>query len=513
MKLVTAAQMREMDRKTIEEYGLPGVVLMENAGRAVADAAWDMLPDDGGRVLILAGKGNNGGDGFVAARHLSGRGVEVAVLLLCKASELQGDAAVNCNYAQKIGLTVAEEPDDETLVGAIELADVIVDAILGTGLSGDVHGRPREVIEMLEYAVAPIVAVDTPSGLDSDTGDILGAAVEAHVTVTFALAKTGLVQYPGKAHVGELRVVDIGIPPAILDDPVIETYYTEASDCQAMLPYRAPDANKGDAGRVLVIAGSSGLTGAATMAGYAAARAGAGLVTVGVPAPLQAIVAGKLTEVMTVGLPSGESDTISLEALEMLMEWAERVDVVALGPGLSLRGEVSQLVEALTEQIEKPLIIDADGLNALAHSMDVLRSRRHPTVITPHPGELSRLVDRSIPEIQADRLAVACQTAEDLGCVVVLKGAGTVTAEPNGEAWINPGANPGMASGGMGDVLTGIIAALIAGGSDVMSGAVAGVYLQGLAADIAAEQLGPRGFLALEVADRLPLAYKRLWES
>lgn len=512
MKLVTAAQMREMDRKTIEEFGLPGIVLMENAGRAVADAAWGLLPDDAGRVLIIAGKGNNGGDGFVAARHLNARGVEVAVLLLCPADELTGDAAINCGYAQKIGLTVLEEPDDETLVGAIELADVVVDAILGTGIAGDVHGRARDVVEMLEYAVAPIVAVDIPSGVQSDTGEVLGAAVEAHTTVTFALAKTGLVQYPGKAHVGEMCVADIGIPPAILDDPEIETYYTEASDCQAMLPYRAPDANKGDAGRVLVIGGAPGLTGAPSMTGYAAARAGGGLVTVGIPAPLNVIVASKLTEVMTLPLPADEEGTLSLETLELLLEWAEKVDAVALGPGLSLRGEVPELVEALTEQIEKPLIIDADALNALAVNLDVLRNRQYPTIITPHPGELSRLTDMPIPAIQADRLRAARETAEDLNCVVVLKGAGTVVAEPNGEVWINPSSNPGMASGGMGDVLTGIIAALAAGGADLMSAAVAGVYLHGLAGDIAAEEMGPRGFLAMDVADRLPAAYKKLWE-
>lgn len=512
MKLVTAAQMREMDRRTIEEFGLPGIVLMENAGRAVADAAWDLLPDDGGRVLVLAGKGNNGGDGFVAARHLSGRGVEVAVLLLCAMDDLQGDAATNCHYAHQTGLAIIEWPDDETLVGAMELADVIIDAMLGTGLDGAVRGRIREVIDMLEYAVAPVVAVDIPSGVHSDTGAILGAAVEAQTTVTFGLAKTGLLQYPGKGHVGQLRVADIGLPPVVLDDPAIATHLTEASDCQALLPYREPDANKADAGRVLVIGGSSGFSGAPAMTGYAAARAGGGLITVGIPAPLLPLVAAVRPEIMTLPLPTGEADTISLEALETLLEWADRVDAIALGPGLSQRGEVAQLVEALTEQIEKPLIIDADALNVLSRNLDVLRDRRYPTIITPHPGELSRLLGRSIADIQADRLAAARQTAEDLGCVVVLKGAATVIAEPDGEVWINPASNPGMASGGMGDILTGIIAALVAGGADALSAAVAGVYVHGLAGDLAAEDLGPRGFLALDVADRLPAVYKKLWE-
>ncbi|MBU0610189.1 MAG: NAD(P)H-hydrate dehydratase, partial [Armatimonadetes bacterium] len=477
MRLATAEQMREMDRRTIEEYGLPGLVLMENAGRAVADAAWELLPENGGRVLILAGKGNNGGDGFVAARHLAAVGVEVAVLLFAKLSDLSGDAATNAHYAEKSGLTIIEEPDDETVVGAMELADVIVDGLLGTGLSGDVRGRLREVIELLDFATVPIVAVDIPSGLDANTGKVLGAAVEAEVTCTFGLAKPGLVQYPGKAHVGELRVVDIQLPPALLDDPTLTTVLTEASDCVAMLPSRPPDAHKGDTGRVLVVGGSPGLTGAPAMTGLAAARAGAGLVTVAIPAPLHPLVAAKLTEVMTLPLPPGEGDTIGLQALDALLETAARADAVALGPGLSRQGQVAELVEALVREVQAPLVLDADGLNAVAGRARLLRDRSAPLILTPHPGEMARLLDLAIEEVQADRLGLARAAAERFDAVIVLKGAATVIADPEGEAWINPFANPGMASGGMGDILTGIIAALAAGGADPLAASVAGVYL------------------------------------
>jgi NAD(P)H-hydrate epimerase len=511
MKLATAAQMREMDRRTMEEYGLPGLVLMENAGRAVADAAWELLPEEGGRVLVLAGKGNNGGDGFVAARHLISVGVEVAVMLFGKLDDLTGDAATNARYAQKTGLVIVEEPDEETLGGALELADVIVDGLLGTGLSGEVRGRLREVIEQLEYAAAPIVAIDIPSGLEADTGKILGAAVEADVTCTFGLAKPGLVQFPGKAHVGELRVVDIQLPPALLDDPEIETYLTEASDCLAMLPARAADAHKGDAGRVLVIGGSPGLTGAPALTGLGAARAGAGLVTVGIAEPLQPLLAAKLTEVMTLPLAADPGATISLHALDTIVDWSGRVDAIALGPGLSQQGNVGELVEALVRVIETPLVVDADALNVLARRAHVLEDRDAPIILTPHPGELGRLLDLSIGEIQEDRLGMARRAADQFNAVVVLKGAATVIAEPGGEAWINPFANPGMASGGMGDVLTGVIAALLAGGADPMSAAVAGVYLHSLAGEICVEELGPQGFLALDVAARLPRAYQRLW--
>lgn len=510
MRLATAAQMRQMDQRTVTEYGLPSLVLMENAGRAVADAAWELLPEQSRRVLILAGKGNNGGDGFVAARHLNAVGVDVVILLFARIEDLSGDAAVNARHAQALGLTIFEEPDDATLQEALSGADVIVDGLLGTGLSGEVRGRLREVIEQLNATAAPVVAIDIPSGLHADTGQPLGVAVRAKITVTFGLAKPGLVQYPGKLYAGELRVVDIQLPPPLLQDPALHTYLTEPSDVRAMLPPRAPDLHKGEAGRVFIIGGSPGLTGAPALAGYAAARAGAGLVTVGLPAPLNPILEMKLTEVMTVPLPAGPEETLSLEALEEIQKQAARADAVAVGPGLSQKGQGRELVEAIVEQLTIPLIVDADGLNVLAGKPEVWRECAAPLILTPHPGELSRLLQKPIAEIQQDRLASARLAAQTFNAIVVLKGAATVIAAPNGEAWINPFANPGMASGGMGDVLTGIIAALAAGGVEPLHAAVAGVYLHSLAGEIAAQEIGPYGFLASEVADRLPAAYQRL---
>lgn len=510
MKLVTVAQMREMDRATIEDYGLPGLVLMENAGRAVAEAVAQLLPESGGRVLVLAGKGNNGGDGFVAGRHLAGQGREVTVMLFCAAEDLTGDAATNCHYARKIGLTVIEQPDEAAVAGALKLADVVVDAMLGTGVRGEVTGRLREIIELVAHCAAPVVAVDLPSGLDGDTGAVLGAAVPADVTVTFGYAKTGLVQYPGKAYCGKLRVADIGLPPVLGEFPAVNTQLTEARDCALFLPRRRPEAHKGDAGRVLVVAGSPGLTGAAVLAGNGAARAGAGLVTVGVPQPLQPVVAAKLTEVMTVGLPATAEHALGPEAVSEVLEWADRVDAVALGPGLSQQPGVAPLVQTLVRQLPVPLVVDADALNALAGHTDALRHRSGATVVTPHPGELSRLLGLSVAQIQADRLGAARSAAVQLDCVVVLKGAATVVADPSEQAWINSTGNPGMASGGMGDVLTGVIAALLAGGANALEAAVAGVYLHGMAGDLAAADLGPRGLLAGDLLERLPAAFARV---
>ena len=513
MRLASAAQMREIDRCTIEEYGFPGMVLMENAGRAVAAAAGDLLAAEGGLAVILVGKGNNGGDGFVAARHLAGMGVDTLTLLFCPGEDLSGDAAANYRYAVQIGLTIIEQPDDEELLSALEQADVVVDALLGTGISGEVHGRLREVIVALGECAAPVVAVDIPSGVNADTGQPAGVAVEAHTTVTFGLAKPGHMLYPGRAHTGILQVADIGLASRLVADPALNTLAVTAEECAVRLPYRAADAHKGDAGRVFVLAGSTGMSGAAALAGQGAARAGAGLVTVAVPETVNPVVEAMCAEVMTVPLPCRPEGVLDFTALPVLADYAARADAVAIGPGLRTDGCVPRLVELLAAQVEVPLVLDADALNALAKQGQVLTRRQTPTVITPHPGELARLTGTDIAAIQADRLTAARGAAETFGCIVVLKGAATVIAAPDGEAWINTTGNAGMASGGMGDVLTGVIAALAAGGADVLAAAVAGVFLHGLAGDIAARELGPRGILAGDAAARLPVACRQVWEE
>ncbi|MCD6359732.1 MAG: NAD(P)H-hydrate dehydratase [Armatimonadetes bacterium] len=504
MKLATAAQMRELDRRTIEEFGLPGLVLMEAAGRSVAEAVMELLPDPPGRpVVVVAGSGNNGGDGFVAARWLHNAGVPVEVCLLPPAGKLRGDAAANCDMALNLDVPVHEEASAGLLAERLAEAAVIVDAVLGIGISGQVRGAARDAIEAVNRAPAPVVAVDIPSGVDANTGAILGEAVRAQVTVTFGLAKVGLFQYPGRGCCGRIRVTDIGIPRLFVEEAGLDTTLTEAEDAAAMSPARPADMHKGDAGRLLVVAGSRGMTGAAALSALAAGRSGTGLVYLACPASLNDILEVKCTEVLTRPMPETEAGSLSPEAGEALLEAAATVDAALLGPGVSQHPDTAELMRRLAVEIETPVVIDADGLNAFAGRADELARRSAPAILTPHPGEMARLTGASIAEVSADRPAAARALAAETGAVVVLKGAGTVTAAPDGEVWINPTGNQALASGGSGDVLAGMIAAFAAAGAEALEAAVAGVWYHGRAADVVAPP-SRRGLLASDLLAALP---------
>ncbi len=507
MKLVTAAEMRELDRRTIEEWELPGRVLMENAGRAVAQIAGELLEETGaGRVVVVAGKGNNGGDGFVAARWLHHAGVDVEACLLGAGEELRGNAAANFEFAARMGVPIHEQAGRALLDDRLSDAALILDGVLGTGISGEVRGSAREAIAAMNAASAPVVCIDIPSGVDSDTGAILGDATWAHTTVTFALPKIGLYQYPGRERCGQIVVAPIGIPAALTDSDELRTTLTLEDDAAWMLPGRAPDMHKGDAGRLLIVAGSVGMTGAAALAGLAATRSGAGLVYVACPQSLNDILEVKCTEALTRPMPETEARSLALAAEEPIAEMAAGMDAVVLGPGLSQHDETGELARRLATRLELPMVIDADGLNAFTGRVEELRAREIPAVITPHPGEMARLTGRSIGDIQADRLTSAREVAEASHAVVVLKGAGTVIAAPDGEAWVNATGNEGLASGGSGDVLSGMIGAFLAGGAPALDAAVAGVFYHGRAGDLAA-QPGRRGLVAPALLDVLPSVF------
>ncbi len=519
LKLTTAAQMREMDRRTVEDYGVPSIVLMENAALRVVEVIAERFgPLKGKRIAVVCGKGNNGGDGLAVARHLALRfGAEVDIWLAADPSAYTGDAAVNYKMATAFGLPIYPSGSPPRLNGGGGGgASLIVDALLGTGIKGGVEGKLAETIGAMNDAHVPIVSVDVPSGLDADTGKVNGACVKATLTVTFALPKIGLMVYPGAAQVGELIVADIGMPREVMAADDVPVSATEASDVAHWLPARVNgrDSNKGKFGHVSVFAGSAGFAGAPTLSAEAAARTGAGLVTLAIPTSIQnALMARVSPVVMTKGLAETSHGTFSVDAVEAALKLAGKGTAAALGPGLggTENDETRAFVRAFVSRCPVPLVIDADALNSLSLEPDrgasVVKSRSAATILTPHPGEMGRLLGTETKTVQSDRRAAAEQAAQTYGCTVLLKGARTLIASPDGRLAVNTTSNPGMATGGAGDVLTGVLAALL--GSEIAGweAAAAGAYLHGLAGDLAAAgQGGPAGLIATDLIDHLPAA-------
>ena len=513
MIVVAAAEMQTMDRQTIEEFGIPGRVLMENAGRGATRCFLQQVFKDGpGRVGILAGRGNNGGDGFVIARYLAERQLDVRVYLLTNPERLQGDAAANFHLLSALGVPVRQISDPDAFTQAqkeMRHTRYWIDAILGTGLKSEVRGHFRNVIQFINQQQRPVLAVDIPSGLNADTGQPCGICIQAEATATFGFAKIGHLLHPGAQYCGLLEVIDIGIPGFVAAAANVRQKLITARQIETLLGYRPPDSHKGRTGHLLVVAGSTGKTGAAAMTAMAALRCGAGLVTLGVLQSLNPILEAQLIEAMTLPLAESPQGSLSTQAFDAIRLAAEGKQCVALGPGLGTAPQTRDLVRRMIQELDLPMVIDADGLNNLAGSTACLEGRRAPTVLTPHPGEMARLTKRSVPQIQADRVSAARDMATRLGVHLVLKGARTVVAAPDGQIWINATGNPGMASGGMGDVLTGLIAGLMAQGCGPAEASQAGVYLHGLAADILAAD-APRGYLATEVMHAIPRTIERV---
>jgi hydroxyethylthiazole kinase-like uncharacterized protein yjeF len=506
MKLVTAAQMRELDRRTIEDLGVPSLVLMENAGRGTYRVLRREFPELMGPVVVLAGRGNNGGDGFVVARHLANEGFPVTVFLLAARDQVQGDALVNLKILEGIGVEVEEILGEDRLSAVghrLSRAALVVDALLGTGLNSPVRGLLAQVITRVNQVRPPVLAVDIPSGVSADTGEPLGEAVKADVTVTYGFPKLGQIMPPGRDLVGRLWQVDISIPPALARD--INTELAEADEMRQLLPPRPFGSHKGSFGHLVVVAGSVGKTGAATLCAEAGARTGAGLVTAAVPASLNDILEVKLTEAMTLPLPeAGNMRALGEEALSPLQDFLVDKTALALGPGLGAHPETQAVIRALVRDCPLPMVIDADGLNALAGHLEVLRGAAGPRILTPHPGEMARLMGVTSKEVQSRRLDTAREVAAAHGVLVVLKGAQTVVADPSGRVSLNPTGNPSLASGGTGDVLTGFIGGFLAQGLTPWDAARLGVYLHGLIADCLEENLGLRGHLAGDLLTWFP---------
>jgi hydroxyethylthiazole kinase-like uncharacterized protein yjeF len=508
MYLVTAGEMQEMDRQTIESYGLPGRVLMENAGLG---ATRILLRQFKGlikkKIGIVAGRGNNGGDGFVIARYLSQKDAYVTVYLLAKKSMVKGDAAENLNILAPLDIPVVEMPDQKSFSKhktSMLHQEIWIDAILGTGLKSDVKGYFRKIIEFINSLEKPVFAVDIPSGLNADTGRPCGTCIQAHTTATFAFAKTGHLIFPGATYTGNLEIVDIGIPNYIAENVNPKQFLLTSELVSAALQKRSPEAHKGNTGHLLIIAGSTGKTGAAAMTAISAMRSGAGLVTLGIPKSLNPVLESNVLEVMTSPLPEAEGGILDESSFNEIMDLIAGKKCLALGPGLGTASSTRNLVIRIIQECSMPIVIDADGLNNLIDNIHILKNLKNPIILTPHPGEMSRLISRPVSFIQNDRINCARGFAEKFKVHVVLKGARTVIAHPDGKVFINPTGNSGMASGGMGDILTGIIAGFVTQGYSPESATHAGTYLHGAAADMLQKNMAPFGFLATEVMNAIP---------
>lgn len=527
MKIVDSLTMRRIDETAIKRYGIPGLVLMENAGRGVAEIIdREFVNLKGKNVSIFAGKGNNGGDGFVIARHLWNKGFKIIVYLLAKKTDVKGDAKVNLNIWGRMGGEVIEILSIrgvEKYRSNIRHSALIVDAIFGTGLSSPVKGIHQKVIGFINNLNKPVVSVDIPSGLDVSNGRVLGSCVKATITATMAISKIGLLIYPGADYAGRVETVDIGMPAELLKDERIQWELLDFEGIKKLLRPRRGNSHKGSFGHVFVLAGSTGKTGAAAMTSVGAMRAGAGLVTLGIPKSLNPIMAKKLTEVMTLPLPEspihpplskgetgGFSGILGYEAFQDIISFSKDKDVFIIGPGLTVSEPVKKLVLRLIMESKIPLVIDADAVNCLAGDVRILKKAKAPIIITPHPGEMARLVGMTAKDVQEDRIGIAERFAKENKVIVVLKGARTVIAEHSGKIFINSTGNPGMATAGTGDILSGMIGGFIAQGYSPIDAARIGVYLHGLAGDESAKKKGQIGMMATDMLDVLPELITRI---
>jgi NAD(P)H-hydrate epimerase len=507
--ILTAEEMRRCDETTIRKGGIPGLLLMENAGRGIADVVVHAChPMQQKRIVVCCGKGNNGGDGFVVARLLANYVSGLTVLLLASPSELKGDAAKNYEILLQLSKiltkTISIRRFSKKAIQAVQRPDLIIDAIFGTGFSGAARKPYSDCIEWINASGAEVIAVDIPSGVNGTTGVADGPAVHAQRTVTLASLKSGLLCNQGKEYSGRITVLDIGIPQQVVDTPDRAIRLVEREDVRNVLPKRSLNANKYTVGKVFVLAGSKGLTGAAALTSLSALRMGAGAVLLGTPDSIYPILAGKLTEAMVLPLPSSPEGGLGLKSLEIILEKIKWADVVVIGPGLGQQKETQEVVLKTLLESRGKVLLDADGLNAVARNgISKLRALRSEIILTPHTGEFSRLTNLLAKEIEEKRFSAARELAEKIRATIVLKGAPTAVTSADGFVYCNSTGNPGMATAGSGDVLSGIIAGIWAQGASAIEAAYAGVYIHGLSGDRAAARLGEKSLVAHDLIDYL----------
>lgn len=504
MKVSTVEEMRALDRASVENYGYTGELLMENAGTATYHVILENFGVKGKRFVIFCGTGNNGGDGLVVARKLQSSGGQVRVHILGDEERYKGAARKNYEIARKLPLEMRNIRDAglEATKGDIEWADAVVDAIFGTGLSGEVEGTYRELVELINGSGKVVFSVDIPSGINGDTGKVMGVAVEADYTVTFGLPKLGNLLYPGYEHCGRLYVSHISFPPSLYEGVRLET------NDPLELPRRRRDGHKGDFGEALFIAGAASYFGAPYFSALSFLKAGGGYSRLAAPRSIVPFIANKGSEIVFVPQEETPAGSISLANLEALVELADGMDIVVMGPGLSLDEETQRLVRELARRIERPLLIDGDGITAISKDLEVIKDRKAETILTPHLGEMARITGLSVQEIDEGKVGVLRRATADLGAMIVLKGAHSLVGYPDGRVFINMTGNPGMATAGSGDVLTGAIAAMFGLGLEIDDAVRMGAFVHGLSGDIAAEERGEDGVTAQDILDYLPKAVR-----
>jgi len=524
MKVVKPEQMSEIDKIAIEKYGIPGIILMENAALKVVEEIDKTIGCiSGKKAVIFAGKGNNGGDAFAVARHLFNRGAFVTIYIIGSIDSIKGDAAVNLGILNKMGLKPVELDKPETqefkethkliiknLTLSLNYTDIVIDGIFGTGLRGEITGIAKHIISTVNSSGKAVISIDIPSGINGSSGEIMGTCIKADKTISFGLPKIGLITHPGCEYTGEIVIADIGIPKAVIESIDIKTHVIDKDIALPIIPKRTNQSNKGDYGRTLIITGSTGMTGAGCLAAGAALRAGAGLVYLGVPSSLAYIYNTVVKEAITVSMDDLGKGYISSGIINTFERYIEGKDVIAVGPGLSVNEDIFRIVSWLIENSYIPLVLDADALNAVAKDVSILGKLRAPAVITPHPGEMARLMGTSIAEVQRDRIKAAGDFALRWNVITVLKGWHTVVALPDGRIFINTCGNPGMATAGTGDVLTGLIAGLMAQKLKPEDAAVVGVFIHGTAGDWVAGRIGEHGLIAGDLVEEIPYVMNQI---
>lgn len=509
MKICNIDEMRNLDRRAMEEYGIVQELLMENAGQA---AYYSILRETGienKHFTVFCGSGNNGGDGLVVARKLHSTGARVRVIMLGDPTKFKGAAKQNLDIAEKIQIPMMDWKDVSQARETVQDTDVIIDAIFGTGIDREVEGKYRKAIELINSAGKTVFSLDIPSGVNGDSGQVMGIGVKADYTITFGLPKAGNLLYPGFEKGGKLYVTHISFPPALYDSEEINI---SANDPQP-LPPRKRDTHKGDYGKALFIAGASSYLGAPYFSALSFLKAGGGLSYLATPGSVSGFIGNKGSEIIFLPQKETTSGSISSENKEQLLQFAETTDMVVIGPGLSLNEETQQLVRDLVAGINKPVLIDGDGITAVAEDTGCIKKRQAPTILTPHPGEMARLTQQSTAEILKNKIPVVQKTARELNVSVVLKGAHSLIGHPDERVFVNLSGNPGMATAGSGDVLTGTITAMAGLGFSPEEAARMGVFMHGLAGDLAAGETGEDGLLADDIMNKLPAAMKALRES